>query len=102
PHSVAQLSGSAVLDEIRDLHHQSNGITAQMLVCIAEADEQRLYAVDGYSSMYAWCVAELNLSEDAACDRMDAAKLGRRFPALLRAVADGRLHLTAVLMLAKH
>ena len=42
------------------------------------------------------------MSEDAAFKRIRAARTARRFPAIFAAVADGRLHLSAVVMLAPH
>ena len=52
--------------------------------------------------MYAHCVEELRLSEEAACKRIRAARAARQFPVLFGMLADGRLHLTAVVMLAPH
>ena len=52
--------------------------------------------------MYAYCVGELRLSEDATWKRLQAARAARRFPALLPAIAEGRLHLAAVCLLAPH
>src|SRR5207247_1247392 len=45
---------------------------------------------------------ELRLSEDAAYKRIQAARVARQFPGIFEAVADGRLHLTAVGLLAPY
>lgn len=42
------------------------------------------------------------MSEDAAAKRIQAARAARRFPAILAAVSDGRLHLSAVCLLAPY
>jgi hypothetical protein len=52
--------------------------------------------------MYLFCVQELRMSEDMACKRICAARAARRFPAIFEAVAEGRLHLSAVVTLAPH
>jgi 5-methylcytosine-specific restriction endonuclease McrA len=52
--------------------------------------------------MFAFCVGELRFSEEAAYKRIHAARAARRFPAIFPAVADGRLHLSAVVLLAPH
>ena len=52
--------------------------------------------------MHAYCVAELHLAEAAAFKRIHAARTARRFPAIFGALADGRLHLSAVVLLAPH
>ena len=50
--------------------------------------------------MITYCVGELRLSEDAAYKRIQAAKAAREFPAIFDALADGRLHLSGVCLLA--
>jgi hypothetical protein len=42
------------------------------------------------------------MSEDVAYKRICAARAARRFPAIFDALADGRLHVSAVVMLAPH
>ena len=74
--------------------------TADLIADIAEVDDRRLYAPAGYPSLVAWCVGELGLSDDAAFKRITAARAARRFPAIFTALADGRLHLAAVGLLA--
>jgi len=76
--------------------------TAVVLAHIAEFDARRLYVPAGYPSMFAYCVGELHLSEEAAFKRIHAARAARRFPAIFSAVAEGRLHLSAVILLAPH
>jgi hypothetical protein len=63
---------------------------------------RKLYLEDGYSSMYAYCMGELRMSDDIACKRIRAAKAARRFPALLVGLTEGKLHLSGVALLAPH
>lgn len=76
--------------------------TAFYIAHIAAADARRLYAPAGYASMHAYCVAELGASEDVAFKLITAARAARRFPLIFDLVGHGRLHLTAVRMLAPH
>src|SRR5262245_42238187 len=76
--------------------------TADLVAHIAEFDARKLYLEDGYPSMFAYCVAELKLSPDAAGRRIQAARVAQRFPAVLDALDDGRLNLTAVGLLSPH
>ncbi|HET9327548.1 MAG TPA: HNH endonuclease signature motif containing protein [Candidatus Eisenbacteria bacterium] len=69
---------------------------------IAEIDERQLYLPAGYASMHAYCVGELKLSEEAGFKRIHAGRTARRFPRIFRALAEGRLHLSAVILLAPH
>jgi 5-methylcytosine-specific restriction endonuclease McrA len=50
--------------------------------------------------MHVYCVRELHMSDDMAYKRIRVARAARRYPALLPVIADGRLHLTAIVLLA--
>jgi hypothetical protein len=76
--------------------------TAVLLTRIAEFDERMLYRQEGYPSMFTYCLHVLHFSEDATYRYINAARTARRFPAVLVALADGHLHVRAVLMLARH
>jgi 5-methylcytosine-specific restriction endonuclease McrA len=52
--------------------------------------------------MFAYCVQEMRLCEQAAYYRIRAARAGRQFPAIFNAVAMGRLNLSTVVLLAPH
>jgi len=100
PYSLSHLANPVLLRGLAMLAAHDRRTTALLLAHIAEADERRLFAPAGYSSMYAYCMGELLFSDDAAGKRVYAARTARQFPAILELVADGRLHLTAVLLLA--
>ncbi|HEU4333742.1 MAG TPA: hypothetical protein VFT32_04550 [Candidatus Eisenbacteria bacterium] len=100
--SLTHLSDDALLRELARLVAHDRVTTAALIAHMAEVDARRLYAPAGYPSMHAYCVGELHLSEDAASKRIQAARAARRFPILLDALADGRLHLTGVCLLAPH
>ncbi len=76
--------------------------TAAVLAHIAEFDARQLYREQACSSMFVYCVRELGYSEDGAQRRLQAARLARRFPLLFDALADGRLHMTALALLEPH
>lgn len=76
--------------------------TTGVLAHIAEFDARRLYLADACPTMHAYCVQVLHLSDGAAYKRIHAARAARRFPRILEEVAAGRLHLSAVCLLAPH
>ena len=76
--------------------------TADVLAHLAEFDARQLYLPAGYPSMFTYCMGKLHLCEQAAFKRIRAARAARRFPALFAAVADGRLHLSAVVLLVPY
>src|SRR5689334_24610948 len=101
-YSLSHLSDPELIRNLASLVTQDRITTASLLAHIAEVDDRRLYVPAGYPSMYAYCVGELHMSEDAAYRRITAARVARQFPALFEAVSDGRLHLTAVGFLAPY
>ena len=102
PYSLSHVGDEALLHDLRALVARERVTTAQLLAHIAEVDARRLYLPAGFPSMRAYCVGELRLSEDAAYKRIQAARAARQFPAIFTALADGRLHLTGLGLLAPH
>jgi len=100
--AVSHFSDRALLHDLKSLIAHDRRATAVLLTRIAEVDERQLYRQAGYDSMFAYCLHELHFSEDAAYRHINAARVSRRFPAVLVALAEGRLHLRAVLMLSRH
>ena len=76
--------------------------TARLLASLGELDVRRLYLPQGFHSLFAYCVGRLHLPERAAYSRIEAARLARRFPVILELVADSRVSLTAIALLARH
>ena len=74
--------------------------TADLLAHLAEVDARRLYLPAAHPSMHSYCVHVLNFSEQEAYKRIRVARLAREFPAILKAVAEGRLHLGGVILLS--
>ena len=101
-YSFSHLGDHAMLHELATTVSHDRTTTARMLAQIAEVDARKLCVSAGYSSMYLYCVHELRMSEDVAYKRIQAARAARRFPGILPALADGRLHLTAVVLVSPH
>jgi hypothetical protein len=97
---VSHLSNSALVEEARAGLRKENTEAIRTLPHLAEIDARELYAPAGYSSMYQYCVDELGLCPHAGLNRINAARVARRFPEIFECLADGRLHLSAVLLLA--
>jgi hypothetical protein len=100
--SLSHLSDGTLRQELDSLVATDCKTTARLLSRIAEFDRRRLYAEDGYSCMFTFCVQKLHFSEDMAFKRIRVARAARRYPVLLEAIADGRLHLTGAVFLAPY
>ena len=102
PFVVSHFTDDALLHNLKLLNAHDCKTTAVMLTRIAEVEERKLFRREGYPSMHAYCVHELHFSEGMAYKRIQVARSARQFPAVLLAVAEGRLHLCAALMLTPH
>lgn len=100
--TLRSLSDEALVACVGECVEDERRATAQLLAVLGEFDARRLYLGQGFSSLFAYCVGCLHLSERAAYSRIEAARLARRFPLILELVADSRVSLTAVALLARH
>src|SRR5262249_28528501 len=99
---VSRLSNEALIHELEESVAQDGSHTARQVALIAEVERRRLYAPAGYPSMYTYCVGRLHLSEDGSYKRIRVARAARMFPGILAALAEGRVHLSGLTMLAHH
>src|SRR5688500_933014 len=91
-----------VLEGVAVLARRSNELTAELLAYLGEVDARGLHLGEACSSLFAFCVERLHMSESAAGKRITAARFARRFPLVLEMIGRGEIHLTAVNMLAAH
>ncbi len=101
-YSLTHLADAALLRGLSTLVAQDRITTAELLAHLAEVDVRELYLPAAYPSLIDYCVRHLHWCEQAAYKRIRAARAVREFPALLPAIADGRLHLSAVVLLSSH
>jgi len=97
------LSDEDLLRRIDSLAGTERETTAELVAHLAALDlRPSLYAAEGYGSLFAYCTHVLRLSEDAACNRIDAARVCRRFPMVLDLLAAGSISLSCVRLLKPH
>jgi hypothetical protein len=101
-YSLGHLSDGTLLRDLTALVSRDRATTAELLAHLAEVDARKLYLGAAFPTMHDWCVRELHMSEASAYKRVRAAQAAHRFPVIFEAVADGRLHLSAVVMLKPH
>ena len=101
-HRFAHMSDADLLASTRRLVGRSNQLLAALLAHLAEVEARGIHRLRACASLYTYCVFELRLSEDAAFRRARAARIARKFPVIFQQVADGELHLTALVLLAPH
>jgi hypothetical protein len=102
PYATSHFSNRDLRVEIKASDGGETKSTAVMLSRIGEYDWRRLFLEDGYPSMRAYCIRELNYTREKASKRIYAARVARRLPVLFDAVAEGALNLSGVVMLARY
>jgi hypothetical protein len=100
--SAAQLTDSQLVTEVTRLAAVERQATVALIVHLAEFDARRLFLGAGFSSTFKYCLEVLHLSEDAAYNRIEAARTARRYPVVLDMLVAGRLSPTTTRLLARH
>ena len=98
---ASTLSDSALIEELSRLAGRERAATVALIVHLAEFDARRLYAGAGYSSTFRYCIEVLRLSEDAAFNRIEVARMARDHPVVLEMLLSGALSPTTARLLAR-
>ncbi|HTO91669.1 MAG TPA: HNH endonuclease signature motif containing protein [Candidatus Sulfotelmatobacter sp.] len=100
--SFSHLADGDLLQSARHEFGSRRLATARFLAQLAEIDARELYLPLAYGSLHAFCIGEFRMCDQQACKWIRVARSGRRFPALLEAIADGRLSRSGAVVLAPH
>jgi len=101
--TAAALSDGDLLARLVLLAGREREASADLVAHLAALDTRpAVYAAKGYGSLFGYCTRALRLSEDAACNRIEAARACRRFPVLLDLLGSGAMSLTSVRLLGRH
>lgn len=98
--NLRTLTDDDLLRRLSDLLRDSRRVEADLIAHIAEVDARRLYAREASPSMFAYCTERLHLSEPEAALRIRVARTARKHPEVLAMLREGRIHLSAVALLA--
>lgn len=98
----SSLSNVALVGRVQELVEASNEVTGALVEHLAEIEARRLHLELGYASLFQFCTEQLQLSESSAYKRITAARLLRRHAALLPYLVAGKVHLSALMVLAPH
>jgi hypothetical protein len=98
--SLTSLTNQQVLTRVKALAAGERQATAALIGALAELDARRLYLGEGFSSLFTYCTQALHLSEHAAYNRIEAARIARKRPVILQMLADGSVTITTIRLLA--
>lgn len=99
---LESLSDDQLLARVVDLVGRARRAEAELIWHLAEVDRRKLYRREACRSMHVYATSRLHLSDAEAFLRITVARVSRRYPSVLSMLADGRVHLTAVALLAPH
>ncbi len=81
---ASDLSDQDLLARIASLAGREREASVELVAHLAVLDTRpALYAAHSHGSLFGYCTKVLRLSEDAACNRIEAARACRRFPVIL-------------------
>ena len=89
--AVDHLSPLAARRRLEEVDLEEKSRLAEGLALIALIDSRGDYLEAGYSCMQRYCIEHLRMSEAKTLRRLQAARLGRKFPQVFERISDGRL-----------
>src|SRR5438046_6892041 len=93
---ASSLSDHDLLARIGMLAGKEREATVELVAHLAALDARpSLFAATGHGSLFTYCTVVLRLSEDATCNRIQAARACRDFPVIFEALASGEMSLTS-------
>ncbi len=97
---LQRLSSADLCRQTERLVVEERRQTAYLIAHLSEVARRKLHLELGFTSLFAYCVEHLGLSEGSTALRVQVANVCRRFPMLLNALAEGRVSLTVAGRLA--
>src|SRR5262245_47350981 len=98
--TLGRESDEKILSGLTELVGRERRMKADFLVYLNEVDRRRLYAKQGYSSLFRFLTERYHLSEGTALKRIQTARLAKKFPFLYRDIREGLFSVTALSRLA--
>ncbi len=99
---LTDLTDEALMSRVSMLCAEGNALKARLVVHLIEVEERRLDLRAACTSMFDFCQRRLGMSEGTAYRAITAARLVKRFPALLERIEKGELHLSTLVLLRRH
>ena len=99
---ISDLKDKELIEKFGVLVKEEKEATASVVTHLAEIDRRKLYALEGYSSLFSYCVEKYHYSESEAFLRIQACRLSQSFPEVLKFLEEGKLTLTALKMISPY
>ncbi|MBI3017434.1 MAG: HNH endonuclease [Deltaproteobacteria bacterium] len=99
---ILKLKDKELLEKFWVLVREEKEATASVVAHLAEIDRRKLYALEGYSSLFSYCVEKYHYSESAAYRRIQAARIYPKFPEISNLLREGKLNLVTLSLIEPH
>jgi hypothetical protein len=98
---TSNLTDAQLVDATKRLLRAERNVVAELVIHLADIEIRSIHLAAGFPSLYAYCVEELQLGEQEALNRIEAARAGRTYPRIFAMLADGSLSLTTAQLVAR-
>ncbi len=98
-YALSHLTDQVLVQALATLVARGFAHTADLVPHIAEVDSRKLFLPAAHPSMFSYCVNVLHFSEQAAYKRIRVARMARKFPTIYDALAEGRVHMSGLVLL---
>jgi hypothetical protein len=99
---ASRLSNAELIAACERLARSEREASATLVAHLAVLLDRRLHVRAGHATLFTYCTDVLRLSRNEAYDRMKAAGVARRFPCVLRMLAEREVSLTTLKLIARH
>lgn len=99
---LKKIKDNQLLENFSHLVLREREATVSVVAHLAEIDRRKLYAREGYSSLFAYIKDKFNYSGSSAYRRIQAARLSCRFPEILDLLIPGKLNLLSICLIEPH
>ena len=89
-----QLSNTTLIDKAKFLTQNLKQTELELLSCISEIKQRKLYVAYGFSNLALFCVKVLGMSEDKAWKRSQVVSVIAYYPQVTELLKAGRTHLS--------
>jgi len=93
---IVRLNNEALLSGIKRVVANERHVQCLFLIYLAEIEKRKIYAKEGYSSLFRFVTEALGFSEGSALKRIWVARAARKFPLIYYLIDEGKISLTVL------
>lgn len=99
---LSRISDTNLLNNFSLMVRRERMATGEVIVHLAEIYRRRLYAKEGFSSLFAYIQVRYHYSGSAAYRRIQVARLSLQYPEVIRLLEAGKVNLQGLCLIEPH